>query len=76
MILWTESSKKIEVSYMTIADTFMMHYPIEESKLKQPGKDDTSRRSGRMYHDAVKIQKGVFLNENIITVKKDNIFFG
>ncbi len=75
MILWTESSKKIEVTYTTIADTLTMPNPIEERKLKQPGKDDTSRRSRRMYHDAVKIRKGVFLNENIITVKEDNTSF-
>ncbi len=52
-----------------------MHYPIEERKLKQPGKDDTSRISRQMYYDAVKIRKGVILNENIITVKKDNTSF-
>jgi hypothetical protein len=75
-IIRTESSNIIEVSYMTIANTLTMHYPIEESKLKQPGKDDTSRRSGRMYHDAVKIWDAVFLNENIITVKKTmNLFW-
>jgi hypothetical protein len=52
-----------------------MHYPIEERNLKQPRKDDTSRRSWRMYKDAVNIRKDVFLNENIVTVKKDNKSF-
>ncbi len=32
-IITAESSKKIEVSYTTIADTLTMHYPIEESNL-------------------------------------------
>ncbi len=68
VFLRTENSKKIEVTYMTIADTLTMHYPIEERKLKQPGKDDTSRRSRWMYKDAVITRKDVFLNENIITV--------
>jgi hypothetical protein len=70
MDVTAESSKKIEVSYTTIADTLTMHYPIKESNLKQPVKDDTLRRSRKMYHDAVKIREVVFLNENIITVKK------
>ncbi len=35
VFLRTESSKKIEVTYTTIADTLTMHYPIEERKLKQ-----------------------------------------
>ncbi len=52
-----------------------MHYPIEDSHLKQPVKDDTLRRSRQMYHDAVKNREVVFLNKNIITVKKDNKSF-
>jgi len=75
VFLRTENSKKIEVTYMTIEDTLMMHYPIEERNLKQLGNDDTSRRSRRMYKDAVNIRKDLFLNENIITVKKDNKSF-
>ncbi len=75
MFLRTENSKKIEVTYTTIADTLLMHYPIEEKNLKQLGNDDTSRRSRRMYKDAVNFQKDVFLNENIITVKEDNKSF-
>jgi hypothetical protein len=75
VFLRTENSKKIEVTYTTIEDTLAMHYPIEERNLKQPGKDDTSRRSRRMYKDAVNIRKDVFLNGNIITVKKDNKSF-
>ena len=75
MILWTESSKKIEITYTTIADTLTMHYPIEERKLKQLGDDDTLRRSRPMYKNAVKIRNDVFLNENIITVKKHNKSF-
>jgi hypothetical protein len=62
VFLRTENSKKIEVTYMTIEDTLRLHYPIEERNLKQPGKDDTSRRSRRMYKDAVNIRKDVFLN--------------
>ncbi len=75
VFLRTEHSKKIEVTYTTIEDTLTMHYPIEERNLKQPGKDDTSRRSQWMYKDAVNFWKDVFLNENIIKVKKDNNFF-
>jgi hypothetical protein len=60
---------------MTIADTLSMHYPIEERNLKQLGNDDTSRRLQWMYKDAVNFQKDVFLNENIITLKKDNKSF-
>ncbi len=45
VFLRTENSKKIEVTYMMIADTLSMHYPIEERNLKQLGNDDTSRRS-------------------------------
>jgi hypothetical protein len=71
----TENSKKIKVTHTTIEDTLTMHYPIEERNLKQPGNDDTSRRSRRMYKDAIKICKDVFLNENIITVKRDNASF-
>jgi hypothetical protein len=41
----TENSKKIEVTHTTIVDTLMLHYPIKERNLKQPGNDDTSRRS-------------------------------
>ena len=41
----TENSKKIEVTYTTIADTLSMHYPIEEGNLKQLGNNDSSRRS-------------------------------
>jgi hypothetical protein len=52
-----------------------MHYPIEERNLKQLGNDDTSRRSRQMYKDAVNFLKDVFLNENIITVKKDKNLF-
>jgi hypothetical protein len=52
-----------------------MHHPIEERNLKQPGNDDTSRRLRRMYKEAINIRKDVFLNENIITVKKDNKSF-
>ena len=74
-IVRTKSSKQIEVSYSTIVDTLIMHYPIEERNLKLLENDDTSRRSRWMYKDAVNIQKDVFLNENIITVKKDNNFF-
>ncbi len=48
VFLRTENSKKIEVTYMTIADTLTLHYPIEERNLNQPGKDDTSGRSRRM----------------------------
>ncbi len=48
-----------------------MHYPIEERNLKQPGNDDTPRRSRLMYKDAIKIWKAVFLNGNIVTVKQD-----
>jgi hypothetical protein len=48
----------------------MMHHPIEEKKLKQTGKDDTCRRSQPMYKEAINIRKDVFLNENIVTVKK------
>ncbi len=73
--LRTEHSKKIEVTYTTIEDTLTMQYPIEERNLKQPGKEDISRRSRRMYKDAVNFRKDVFLNENIITVKKTiNLF--
>ncbi len=61
---------KIEVTYTTIEDTLTMQYPIEERNLKQPGKDDSSRRSRWMYEEAINIQKDVFLNENIITVNK------
>jgi hypothetical protein len=43
MIAKAENSKKIEVTYMTIADTLMMHYPIEGRKLKQLADDDTLR---------------------------------
>ena len=71
----TENSKKIEVTYTAIADTLLMHYPIEERNLKQLGNDDTSRRSRRMYKDAVNFRKDVFLNENIITVKEDSKSF-
>ncbi len=53
----------------------MMHYPIEERNLKQPGNDNTSRRSQPMYKDAIKIRKDVFLNGNIVTVKQDNDSF-
>ncbi len=53
----------------------MMHYPIEERKLKQLGDDDTLRRSQPMYKRALKLQNNVFLNKNIITVKKDNKSF-
>ncbi len=67
----TENSKKIEVTYTTIADTLMMHHPIEERKLKQLGDDDTLRRSLPMYQNAAQIRNNVFLNKNIITVKKD-----
>ncbi len=67
----TENSKKIEVTYTTIADTLTMHYPIEERKLKQLGDDDTLRRSLPMYQNAAQIRNNVFLNKNIITVKKD-----
>ncbi len=52
-----------------------MHYPIEERNLKQPGNDDTSRRSRPMYKDAIKIRKDVILNGNIVTVKQDNDSF-
>jgi hypothetical protein len=45
MIVTAENSKKNEVTYTTIANTLMMHYPIEERKLKQLGDDDTSKRS-------------------------------
>ncbi len=75
VFLRTENSKKIEVTYTTIADTLTLHYPIEERNLKQPGKYDISRRSRQMYKDAVNIRKDLFLNENIITVKKDNKSF-
>jgi hypothetical protein len=71
----TENSKKIEVTYTTIADTLMMHYPIEERKLKQLGDDDTLRRSLPMYQNAAQIWNNVFLNKNIITVKKDKKSF-
>jgi hypothetical protein len=71
VFLRTENLKKIEVTYLTIADTLIMHYPIEERNLKQLGNDDTSRRSRRMYKDAVNIRNDVFLNENIIPVKQD-----
>jgi hypothetical protein len=60
---------------MTIEDTLTMHYPIEERNLKQLGKDDTSRRSRPMYKEAIIIQKDVFLNGNIVTVKQDNKSF-
>ena len=56
----TENSKKIEVTYITIEDTLMMHYPIEERSLKQLGNDDTSRRSQLMYKEAINIRKDVF----------------
>ncbi len=69
MFVRTENSKKIEVTYTTIEDTLTMHYPIEERNLKQLGYDDTSKRSRPMYKDAIKTQKDVFLNENIVTVK-------
>jgi hypothetical protein len=72
LFLRTENSKQIEVTSTTIADTLTMHYPIEERKLKQLGDDDTLRRSQPMYRNAVKIRNDVFLNENIITMKKDN----
>ncbi len=75
VFLRTENSKKIEVTYTTIQDTLTMHYPIEQRYLKQPGKDDTSRRSQLMYKDAINIREDVFLNENIITVKKGNKSF-
>ncbi len=52
-----------------------MHYPIEEKNLRQLGKGDTSRRSQPMYKDAIKIQKDVFLNGSIVTVKQDNKSF-
>jgi hypothetical protein len=71
-IVRAENSKKIEVTYTTIVDTLTMHYSIEERKLKQLGDDDTLRRSQPMYRNAVKIRNDVFLNENIITMKKDN----
>jgi hypothetical protein len=74
LIVGTENSKKIEVTYTTIEDTLTMHYPIEERNLKQLGNDDTSRRSRPMYKKAIKIRKDVFLNGNIVTVKQ-NIFF-
>ena len=74
LFLGTENSKKIEVTYTTIEDTLTMHYPIEKRNLKQLGNDDTSRRSQSMYKETIKIQKDVFLNENIVTVKQ-NIFF-
>ncbi len=34
VFLRIEKSKKIEVTYMTIENTFIMHYPIEERNLK------------------------------------------
>jgi hypothetical protein len=71
----TENSKKIEVTYTTIADTLTMHYPIEERNLKQLGDDNTLRRSRLIYKDALNFRNDVFLNENIITVKKDNKSF-
>jgi hypothetical protein len=52
----------------------MMHYPIEKQNLKQLRNDDTSRRSQPMYKDATEIQKDVFLNGNIVTVKHINSF--
>jgi hypothetical protein len=45
MIITAENSKKIEVTYTTIAYTLRMHYPIEERKLKQLGDEYTLRRS-------------------------------
>ncbi len=76
VFLRTENSKKIEVTNTTIEDTLTMHYPIEERYLKHPGKNDTSRRSRPMYKDALNIRKDVFLNGNIITVKKTiNLFW-
>jgi hypothetical protein len=60
VFLRNENSKKIEVTYMTIEDTLMMHYPIEERNLKHFGNDDTSRRSRRMYKDAVNFWKIYF----------------
>jgi hypothetical protein len=75
MNVTAENSKKIEVTYTTIVDTLTKHYPIEERKLKQLGDDDTLRRSRPMYQNAVKIREAVFLNENIITVKKYNKSF-
>ncbi len=75
LFLRTENSKKIEVTYTTIADTLTMHYPIEERNLKQLGDDDTLRRSRPMYKRALKIRNNIFLNKNIITVKKDNKSF-
>ncbi len=59
VFLRTENSKKIEVTYTTIADTLLMHYPIEERNLKQlammilPEDHDGCTRmqliSGKMY---------------------------
>ncbi len=71
LFLRTENSKKIEVTYMIIEDTLIMHYSIEERNLKQLGNDDTSRRSRPMYKDAIKIRKDVFLNGIIVTVKQN-----
>jgi hypothetical protein len=53
----------------------MMHYPIEERNLKQLGDDDTLRKSRLIYKDALNFRNDVFLNENIITVKKHNKSF-
>jgi hypothetical protein len=71
LFLGNKNSKKIEVTYMTIEDTLLMHYPIEGRNLKQLGIDDTSRTSRPMYKDALKIRRDVFLNENIVTMKQN-----